>query len=866
MQTAQNANGAQQHPPTHHVHSFVQEGVGVAFPQPGMPPGQSGSGGAQNVLAVLALALGGLHDSTADKFAHLEGVVRDMTTSVTEVREAARMDSLKLAEWLDNAHERQMKATMLVLERVRTLEHTIGEVRSLDGDETIVARMQRVDCALSELLEQVQDPQAGFTPPTRHLIDRGTSPIVAAPKHVETGIDAPKIGYADVYVTAAEPLPVLVDVNVSAAERIMTDASTVVAPEVISVGVSTTRIELVDAANGKSTRQYADVGIDALVSEDETACMQTPKGMPRFLHVFGPDKHLHAAFPTSPYNSDPMVPAQWSPERSDSPRSELSYLDPNDIVTQDGSANASSSRMDASIQDVEQNLAPDPSEEALTESALNQGDPFTEDAVALDCGAQQQPQAAPTVPDDNSSTPQANIPPTAPSPAFTSPPPVDHHISPVLSRPPRSTSASSIVQSTSSNTAVNSPAVNATSATTAEPTAPSGLPSKVLLPRKSSQRARSFSPLSSLSPAPSPQITSKRLAARAPILSPSPPPPPRPPLPRRKVRDLPQTQPPASSSNSQTRDAEPVRGHSLVRETSSPDIEIIEKPATFVEKKSKSKSRDADQRKSNKKLERKKAKARQRAIELDSDIEILHPRKRRKTEGDKPAGKGKKSVGSPRRTLGPEASGNQSRKGKQATKHFPDSSPGPQPVTLPTTTKTRKLADDVNCRWPKFIEGDDAYQHEYINCDNCDAWFHYGCVGLAPDDARLAEQESSFFCPPCEVAGRKRKGRHTTENSDAAQCARPDCPSGEENQYFVERIIGRRPSQTVSGSRGMPKFVWLVRWLGWEVTHATWEFPENLGEHSQLIAEFEVAADLEGKDLSDLHVPVLLNEASSAGW
>ena len=172
MQTAQGTSGTQQSSQFHQIHFGTQEGVGAPFPQPGglsgssaTAGGASGGGGSQNVLGVLALTIGGLHDSTTEKFAKMDGVVNGLATSLSEVREAMHTDLLKLAEWHDKAHERQMKASMLILERVRALERTIGDMRSLNGEETVTLRLQRMDCALTELLEQVQDPQAGRTSP-----------------------------------------------------------------------------------------------------------------------------------------------------------------------------------------------------------------------------------------------------------------------------------------------------------------------------------------------------------------------------------------------------------------------------------------------------------------------------------------------------------------------------------------------------------------------------------------------------------------------------------------------------------------------------------------------------------------------------
>lgn len=50
------------------------------------------------------------------------------------------------------------------------------------------------------------------------------------------------------------------------------------------------------------------------------------------------------------------------------------------------------------------------------------------------------------------------------------------------------------------------------------------------------------------------------------------------------------------------------------------------------------------------------------------------------------------------------------------------------------------------------------------------------------------------------------------------------------------------------------------------VTDASWTMPENLGDGTRYIADFEDAAEIEGHDLSDPREVVLLNEAAAAGW
>ena len=314
MQTAQGASATQQ--PSQHtqLHFGAQESIGAPFPQPGGSAGSSatsnasgggGGGGAQNVLGVLALTIGGLHDSTSEKFAQMDGVVRELAGSLTAVREGMHGDLLKLAEWHDRAHERQMRATMLVLERVRVLERTLGEVRSLGGEESVVGRMQRMDCALAELLEQVQDPQAGRTssylylpvpayahgtcafgavvPQTRHFVDRGTSPVAPALVLVEAGVDAPRRDYVDVCVVASEPVPIRFEATVNTTERAMADASTMASPAVSHTGVMTEYV-VVAEVGGNSSRQVSEqldcLGTPETTKYTQAAPAQWSSGLP----------------------------------------------------------------------------------------------------------------------------------------------------------------------------------------------------------------------------------------------------------------------------------------------------------------------------------------------------------------------------------------------------------------------------------------------------------------------------------------------------------------------------------------------------------------------------------------------------------
>ncbi|KAI0631067.1 hypothetical protein C8Q77DRAFT_1062283 [Trametes polyzona] len=176
----------------------------------------------------------------------------------------------------------------------------------------------------------------------------------------------------------------------------------------------------------------------------------------------------------------------------------------------------------------------------------------------------------------------------------------------------------------------------------------------------------------------------------------------------------------------------------------------------------------------------------------------------------------------------------------------------------------------TDCPWPAKIEGDEAYQREFVQCDSCDAWYHFGCVGLLTNDPRL-EPDAEFICPPCESSAANREQRQGLKFKEAA-CMRPDCDRAglaeDTNEYFVERIIGRRPyeADVTAGVEKPSRFLWLVKWDGWKADQASWTEREHLGDCARFIEEFEEAAEIEGRDLNKLHEVIVLNEGLAAGW
>lgn len=63
--------------------------------------------------------------------------------------------------------------------------------------------------------------------------------------------------------------------------------------------------------------------------------------------------------------------------------------------------------------------------------------------------------------------------------------------------------------------------------------------------------------------------------------------------------------------------------------------------------------------------------------------------------------------------------------------------------------------------------------------------------------------------------------RHMDSVHDA-NCARPDChlegtAEPDTKEWFVDRIIGRRPQAGDNVRRADPEFLWLVKWDGYVV-------------------------------------------------
>ncbi|EGO03803.1 hypothetical protein SERLA73DRAFT_175455 [Serpula lacrymans var. lacrymans S7.3] len=172
-------------------------------------------------------------------------------------------------------------------------------------------------------------------------------------------------------------------------------------------------------------------------------------------------------------------------------------------------------------------------------------------------------------------------------------------------------------------------------------------------------------------------------------------------------------------------------------------------------------------------------------------------------------------------------------------------------VTKSASKSPRKLC----CAWPTIPRKDSEFNRQFIQCDGCKAWYHYGCVGIVVGDERL-ERDETFLCPPC--SSKNDKGLL----KPSERCRRPDCGYAEQgldpDEYFVERIVGRKQV-------GRQQFIWLVKWEGYPISMAEWISGDAMQDHIKLAEQFIDDALAEGIDL----VPedtALLMEARRGGW
>jgi len=144
-----------------------------------------------------------------------------------------------------------------------------------------------------------------------------------------------------------------------------------------------------------------------------------------------------------------------------------------------------------------------------------------------------------------------------------------------------------------------------------------------------------------------------------------------------------------------------------------------------------------------------------------------------------------------------------------------------------------------------------SHDNLFIQCDKCNVWYHYPCVGIAPGDLRIRDK---FICDYCdqEIKLRKREQTHP-------ECGLPGCdkPLRNPSLYFATSILGLKMSRNPRDTR------WLVKWYGYPIKDATWEPKRNIkGDADTYIQEFMMKAKEEGLQTNIKYKTIVLEEAA----
>ncbi|KAH9478509.1 hypothetical protein JR316_0008964 [Psilocybe cubensis] len=226
---------------------------------------------------------------------------------------------------------------------------------------------------------------------------------------------------------------------------------------------------------------------------------------------------------------------------------------------------------------------------------------------------------------------------------------------------------------------------------------------------------------------------------------------------------------------------------------------------------------------------------------------------------------------------------------------------GSSAASISTPTLKKKRESDLV--WPKM---QNPNFDRFVKCDECETWYHIGCVGLEPDDKHLQDTEH-YVCPVCTAGIPKssesfaryffpqnskskscldfvespvKKINDEEVNGLKAPCARPRClltyvkrrTKNKNSQqllqepqvYLVEALVGRR--KTVVSGKGI-SYEYLVKWQNYDYVDATVENLDSMGMSNPgpLVEAFENQAIAEGNNF-EASDTVILQEAVEAGW
>ncbi|KAK6902914.1 hypothetical protein I203_108174 [Kwoniella mangroviensis CBS 8507] len=173
--------------------------------------------------------------------------------------------------------------------------------------------------------------------------------------------------------------------------------------------------------------------------------------------------------------------------------------------------------------------------------------------------------------------------------------------------------------------------------------------------------------------------------------------------------------------------------------------------------------------------------------------------------------------------------------------------------------------------WPNKGPNTAKGRLEEIVCDTCKGRCHWSCAGI-PEEKDMSQE--NWICPDCAY-------RMEVEDTPAVlidptqqlKCIRYNCilrekraiehQDGEEERYFVEKIVGRRAIARETDSQKRI-FQYLVKWDGYDLDECTWEPLANLEHHSEcLLRKFE---DTAKRTKSNLKLRVCILPEARKHW
>ncbi|WWC61140.1 uncharacterized protein I303_103719 [Kwoniella dejecticola CBS 10117] len=173
--------------------------------------------------------------------------------------------------------------------------------------------------------------------------------------------------------------------------------------------------------------------------------------------------------------------------------------------------------------------------------------------------------------------------------------------------------------------------------------------------------------------------------------------------------------------------------------------------------------------------------------------------------------------------------------------------------------------------WPDKGPNTAKGRLEEIVCDACKGRCHWSCAGI-PEDKDMSDE--TWVCPDCTYRiDVEEIPRVLIDCTQQMRCIRYNCilrekraiehEEGEEERYFVEKVVGRKAIARDPESQKRI-FVYLVKWDGYELYDCTWEPPANLEHHiDKFLADFDKAAR---RTKSDLKMRVCILPEARKFW